>query len=338
MAFNLHNNHQLITRQQNYFLHRRVLTIHSEDRDISKWNNSNEFEIQLPNSYENVQSIRLLQYNFPTKLYVFSEKYQNTKLSFNTDTSSNIITIDDGTYTPTELAQELTNKINNDTVIGNINFKIFYNKVNNKFLFGADQNFKFDFTQLSLYTNCSNNIYNQYTNWGLGFHLGFEKKLYTSELQTGKTIINYSNTEFLSGNKYLITSNSQINILGNNSFYIDVDKCNFYDELYPYSSENNSSYNNNYGGKQNAAFAKININSDYSITYTYENVVGKKGNTGFANFEPPLEKLSKLKFRFRYHNGTLVDFNNQPFNFTIEINSFINEIGKYFEIRKPELL
>ena len=37
----------LISREQNYVLDRKLLTVHSEDRDSSKWPNSNEFEIVL---------------------------------------------------------------------------------------------------------------------------------------------------------------------------------------------------------------------------------------------------------------------------------------------------
>ena len=35
--YNLHNSNQLITNEQNYVLDRKLLTVHSEDRDIKKW-------------------------------------------------------------------------------------------------------------------------------------------------------------------------------------------------------------------------------------------------------------------------------------------------------------
>ena len=41
MSYNLHNNHPLINRQQKFLLNRKVVTIHSEDRDFNKYPNSN---------------------------------------------------------------------------------------------------------------------------------------------------------------------------------------------------------------------------------------------------------------------------------------------------------
>ena len=48
--YNLHNSNQLIANEQNYVLDRKLLTVHSEDRDIKKWPNANHFEIMLPES------------------------------------------------------------------------------------------------------------------------------------------------------------------------------------------------------------------------------------------------------------------------------------------------
>ena len=50
-----------------------------------------------------------------------------------------------------------------------------------------------------------------------------------------------------------------------------------------------------------------------------------------------LERLQKLKFRFRYHDGRLVDFQDFPFNFTLEFNMLKNEIGKCYSVRVPHL-
>ena len=52
-------------------------------------------------------------------------------------------------------------------------------------------------------------------------------------------------------------------------------------------------------------------------------------------YTPPLENLRKLKFKFRYHNGTLVNFYDQDINFTLEINSIRNEIRNGMTVNKP---
>ena len=58
--FNVNNEHQLIRRQNTYVLDRKLVTIHSEDRDINKWPQSNHFEVELPESLSNIQSMRLV--------------------------------------------------------------------------------------------------------------------------------------------------------------------------------------------------------------------------------------------------------------------------------------
>jgi hypothetical protein len=74
--------HPLIRREQNYVLDRKLISFHSQDRDISKWSNSNHFEVQLPENLKNVQSMRLDAITFPNSQLIFSTAYQNTKLSF----------------------------------------------------------------------------------------------------------------------------------------------------------------------------------------------------------------------------------------------------------------
>ena len=54
-----------------------------------------------------------------------------------------------------------------------------------------------------------------------------------------------------------------------------------------------------------------------------------------TTFDIPEEKISKLSFLFRYHDGRLVDFGNNRFNFTIEFNSLKNEIGRSYSVRVP---
>ena len=75
VSYNLGNHKPLINRDQTYVLDRKLITIHSEDRDISKWKFSNNFEIVLPEPINNVQSLRLIEVSMPANLYTFSNKY-----------------------------------------------------------------------------------------------------------------------------------------------------------------------------------------------------------------------------------------------------------------------
>ena len=78
----MNNTHQLIQRQQNYVMERKLISIHTEDRDIKKWTNSNHFEVILPEPILNVQSMRLLDILVPVNFYTFSNTLQNTKMFF----------------------------------------------------------------------------------------------------------------------------------------------------------------------------------------------------------------------------------------------------------------
>jgi len=48
-----------------------------------------------------------------------------------------------------------------------------------------------------------------------------------------------------------------------------------------------------------------------------------------------LIKIKKLKFKFRYHDGRLVEFKDCNFNFTIAFNQLKDEIARDYIIRVP---
>ena len=115
LNLNLQNNHPLIPRENTFWLNRKVLTIHSQDRDISKWPFANEFEIELPQDYHNVQSSRLLEITFPVNLYNFSNINQNTifRITINNDGHSHTVSGNTGTpstNTTDTLGESATNK------------------------------------------------------------------------------------------------------------------------------------------------------------------------------------------------------------------------------------
>ena len=84
----------------------------------------------------------------------------------------------------------------------------------------------------------------------------------------------------------------------------------------------------------NSAFAK-NTGYHTSAWETYESRNGFLQNVTI--FDPPLERISKLKFLFRYHDGRLVDFQDNPINFTLELHKLRNEIQHTETVRVPPL-
>ena len=135
---NLENNRQLIASQDNYVLDRKLLTVHSEDRDIAKWTHVNEFEITCPQSYVNIQSMRLVEISIPYIFYNFSNDLQNTKFSFTRGgvQPTLTVTIDSGYYTGELLAKTMTYKMNleSELQLGTAYnyFYVIYNTVTNK--------------------------------------------------------------------------------------------------------------------------------------------------------------------------------------------------------------
>ena len=77
--FVLQTAHPLIKSEQTYVLDRKLVSIHSGDRDFNKWPNSNEFGVDLGVNFNNVQSMRLINFAIPVNHYTFSDYYQNTK-------------------------------------------------------------------------------------------------------------------------------------------------------------------------------------------------------------------------------------------------------------------
>jgi hypothetical protein len=75
-------------------------------------------------------------------------------------------------------------------------------------------------------------------------------------------------------------------------------------------------YNNDFNGNVNNSFAKLtlsNVSKCYVPVEKFKRVLPHV-----------VEKIGRLKFRFRYHNGILVDFMHQQFNFSLKFECRFN--------------
>jgi hypothetical protein len=91
-------------------------------------------------------------------------------------------------------------------------------------------------------------------------------------------------------------------------------------EIVPFSKSTTTSYDNDYYGKTNSAFAKLMITNS-SVDSINLNLNTFIPINKFKRLLPHMEeKVARLKFRFRYHNGQLVDFNNQQFSFSLRFD------------------
>ena len=309
----------LIERLQNFTLNRKILSVDSGDRDINKWPSSSEFEVSCPQDYNKVESIRLVTLQTPNTFYNISEYLQNNKLVID----NTLITLDDGFYTYTTLASELQSKLQNLT--SNLGIAVTFNDVTKKITITNNNSFTLNFDTVLNYSttniNCKFNnyvdVFKQHSSWGLGAILGFDKKSYTSSNLNGLTNI--------------IISPKIVNLDDYQYIYIEAEKLNNADEIKPYLIDK---INNTNSGIVNSFFAKVPI-----IKSNYNQSINNKECyiEGVSYYQPPLEKISKIKFRFRYHNGLLVDFQNFNVSLTLEINQIRNEIKNY-DVRSPFLL
>lgn len=411
--YNAFTNHPLIPNSQEYMVVRKYVSIHSQDRDVFKYPNSAEFEIELPQDYLNVLSVRLESWSFSSNYSTFSNVNKNITMSFqitNTNSPSvhsdfiyymyqavynNIqqtysITIEEGHYTPQQMVTELTNKFNaavtnyiytyftntdNNipsnyitqlTAIGGgySDFVIVYNEVTQKIWFG---NKNATFILLNIDTNSayikdelndtitenpsfisspyppSKTQLHEHTNWGLASYLGLPRtpvtstptrifpRFYYGDVVPGddgywlrpSTVdcsLNYIESEF------------KINIDGPKYFYMDVAQLNNIDETNPYNLLKVVEWHTNEtNSRVNSSFAKIAIpyKSDLCVQ-CFET------NRAYKIYNPPAERIRKIKLRMRHHTGQLVDFGGTDYSFTLEFTLYNAQQSKKYNNYIPE--
>jgi len=136
--FNIAQTHPLIPNSNEYATDPQLVSIHSEDRNVLRFPNSNSFEIELPQDYNNVASVQLINWAFPANYNTFSLLQRNIFLTFKfvglynpgdhnvADPIANaifdalyrlhekeiLVVIEEGFYTPNFVTTELTNSFN----------------------------------------------------------------------------------------------------------------------------------------------------------------------------------------------------------------------------------
>jgi hypothetical protein len=300
----------------------KMVTIHTEDRDVIKYPSENVFEINLPTVIKHVQSIELFDIALPMIYYNVSDYFQNTKMWFSVPNYFNDpveITLPSGSYTPVNLCSALVKQLNEVTAktlfaLGAYtkkstlysNFNVVYNAIDRKFTFhNTKDGFVLWFDRQPVYNDCQFVCWKMLQNWGLGYNLGFYKRAYvvTPEPSLDDQSVSVS---------LYVTSTNMAELDVYNTIYMEIDPFNWIDEITPFSIATTDFNGNDYTGSVNNSFAKLTLNS--SNCY----VPVKK----FKRLLPHMvEKVGRLKFKFRYHNGILVDFNHQPFNFSLRFES-----------------
>jgi hypothetical protein len=392
---NVMSNHPLIENANQYFSTKKYVSINSEDRDIIKYPISTEFEIELPQDYLNVVSVKLHSWSFPANYDVFSLLNSNITVvfkfiqvyePFNHDNfdivaqaifaaletqieTDYIITIEEGFYNPEQMATELTNKLNESTthIINNFlndpvnvqyaeakrlfktydRFKIVYNSVSQKLWFGntADQFMFANHSTLLLAKSTSNlcirkNNLPSEVNWGLPPFLGLSKINVTSRSEDNQFRFYYGDVTELGDNGfwllpsepgatvYFIEPVYKINFMGPAYMYMDIDGLNCIDETSPYNTSKFTLTTNETNGIVNSSFAKIAIpTTPISQWFDADN------SAPYKFFNPPCERIRKLKIKLRYHNRQLVDFGTFDYSFMMEFTLLNPQQERQYNIR-----
>ena len=113
---------------------------------------------------------------------------------------------------------------------------------------------------------------------------------------------------------YFLEAPFKISFMGPAYIYMEVDGMNCIDETSPWNLSNYTSHTNQTNGIVNSSFAKIAVPTT-PISQWFDNDMGP-----YKYWNPPAERIGKLKFKFRYHNGTLVEFGQFQYSFMIEFN------------------
>jgi hypothetical protein len=317
------------------------VTIHTEDRDIVKHPFENSFEVVLPTVLKNALSVELFDITLPVFYYNVSDYLQNTKMWFsvpNYFTDPVEIAVPSGCYTPTALSAAIEKQLNETTakrlymlgvyvspLTAYTQFTVDYNEIERRFTFHTTQDgFILWFDRPSVY-ECDNSCqlpqqqhqfecWKMLKNWGLGYNLGFYKYAYEATIVTPPTGLNLNLDNY--PRDLIVTSSKIADLDVRNTIYMEIDSFNWIDEISPFSIATTDFYNSDFNGSVNNAFAKL-VLSNVSNCY----VPVKK----FKRVLPHMvEKVGRLKFKFRYHNGIPVDFKHQSFDFSLKFECRFN--------------
>jgi hypothetical protein len=364
------SHHPLIPNSQQYMLQYKYCTINSDDRDIKKYPNASEFEIELPQDYVNVQTVKLNSCIFPNKYDVFSHSHHNVIFQFSirpyymvgtvstqdpkTDKTEFTIQIESGSYTPSQMATELTNRMNLvvSQYVSTINvdalyykdFLVEYHEVSGKFWFG---NVSSEFTLnngsdsylndlIYLNNDCAKRAkYVEYINWGLPYYLGFSQEDVDSTPATNDTQMfykSYSSWSTQFGNKiqHVVITNRKSSLAGPTHFYMEISGMNNMDETMPFSLDSFHKHTNETNGIVNSCFAKIPILTNESMTWYNER------SESYMLYNPPAEKIRRLRIRMRHHTNRLVLFDQFEYSFVIQFGLFTPQNEKKYGVYVPE--
>jgi hypothetical protein len=126
---------------------------------------------------------------------------------------------------------------------------------------------------------------------------------------------------------YFLQAPFKISFMGPAYFYMEIDGLNCIDETSPWNLSYYTTTTNNTNGIVNSSFAKIAIPTT-PISQWFDNEMAP-----YKYFNPPAERIRKLKIKLRYHNGQLIDFGQFEYSFMIEFSLLKPQQERSYSIR-----
>jgi hypothetical protein len=355
MNTNTNTSHPLIPNSQEYIVYKKYVSIHSEDIDTSKYTTSC-FEIELPQDYLNVLSVKLANINLPANsIYNFSQALGNTTIYFDIslngmNVSLSAICFPDGAYSVQNIVNTTISTITQamNTAVSNYLGSVYnkfniYTKLNQFGIINNDKDSPANsFTLKNIIQNTQFPIQNTCTNLlgcNNGYYPSFTGSLYYAIGYTGNET---SSVIDPTGNYNAVTTNPPIDPFNNdiplcnydtyNYIYMEIDGLNNLDEYPPYTDNQYNMVNSGNSGIVNSSFAKIEISTALNILYP---PFTKDPLYNYKYFNPPAERIRKLKIKFRYNNNVLVNFNGGSYNFLLEFTLYENQIQRKNNLSRP---
>jgi hypothetical protein len=125
---------------------------------------------------------------------------------------------------------------------------------------------------------------------------------------------------------YFLQAPLKIAFMGPAYIFMEIEGMNCIDETAPYNFNFYTATHSNSNGIVNSAFAKFPVPTT-PLSQWFDNDMGP-----YMFWNPPAERISKLKIKFRYHNGMLVEFGNFSFSFMIEFNLLVPQQQRSYSI------
>lgn len=127
-------------------------------------------------------------------------------------------------------------------------------------------------------------------------------------------------TDFSGSQVHWVESVYKINLMGEAYMYMEMEGQNCIDETQPFNISNFTLTTNQTNGIVNSSFAKLPVPTTPLSQWFDRDAVPYK------LYNPPAERIRRLKFKIRYHNGRQVNFGVFNYSFMLQFTLMVPQI------------